>query len=189
MVSQQQEASPHAVNYILWSSDGSNSGKKKASCYETRCNCSIKQCNGRCGSRRSVLCVLQFYTEVSKMAEESYVLGNRGGIINSYILYKLRVTKPISHLQYRREIILSLCSTIPVGNVRRQMIRSLPDEERFQGRHYLDSGTSHRRCLVCGTAKSNQRKSTVFFCKTCSNYPPLHSVPCFEKYRNCRHLQ
>ena len=39
------------------------------------------------------------------------------GIVNSYILYKMTAVKPISHLQYRREIILSLCSTFPTGNV------------------------------------------------------------------------
>ena len=105
------------------------------------------------------------------------------GIVNSYILYRMNAANPMSQLQFRREIILSVCSTFPTV---RQMMRRLPTEERFQGRHYIDSGALRRRCLVCGTAKSNHRSSTQFFCKTCSNHPPLHPITCFEKYHECR---
>ena len=108
------------------------------------------------------------------------------GIVNSYILYRMTAEKPMSHLQFRRQLILSLCSTFPTGDVRRQLMRATPEEERFRGRHYIDSGTSPRRCLVCGTSKSGQRSSTQYFCKTCSNHPPLYPVQCFEKYHECR---
>ena len=131
-------------------------------------------------------CVYYSFTRKSlKWSRKAMFWAIEVGIVNSYILYKMTNANPVSHLQYRREIILSLSSTFPTGNVRRQMMRSIP-EERFQGRHYIDSGTSRRRCLVCGTAKGTQRSSTQFFCKTCSNHPPLHPVACFEKYHECR---
>ena len=107
------------------------------------------------------------------------------GMVNSYIWYKMAVSTPASHLQFRREVILSLCNTIPTGNVRRQLMRSLPREERFRGRHYLDQGPSRRRCQVCSIG-SGERSTTLFFCKTCSNHPPLHPVTCFETYHEQR---
>ena len=109
------------------------------------------------------------------------------GIVNSYLLYKQIVKPPLTHLQYRRQLILSLCDTLPTGNIRRQLMHPLPTEERFQGRHYLQTGSSRRRCLVCGTSKSGERKKvTIYFCTTCSNHPALHPVPCFRRYHELR---
>ena len=131
-------------------------------------------------------CVYYSFTRKSvKWWRKAMFLAMEVGIVNSYISYKMTAVKPIPHLQYRREIIVSLCSTFPTRNIRRQMMRSSP-EERFQGRHYIDRGDSRRRCLVCGTSKSRQRSSTQFFCKTCLNHPPLHPVVCFEKYHETR---
>ena len=105
------------------------------------------------------------------------------GIVNSYLLYKQIVKPPLIHLQYRRQLILSLCETLPTGNIQRQLMHPLPTEERFQGRHYLETGSSRRRCLVCGTSKSGEHKKvTVYFCTTCSNHPAQHPVPCVRRY-------
>ena len=103
--------------------------------------------------------------------------------VNSYITYRLSTTNPMSHLQYRRDVILTLCSTFPTGNVRRRIMHSLPEQERLRGRHYLDIGQSRRRCHVCG---KEGRSTTQYFCKTCSNHPPLHPVPCFQTYHEKR---
>ena len=100
-------------------------------------------------------------------------------IVNSYILYKMSAVTPMSHLQFRREIIRSLCSSFPTGNVRRQMMTSPPDQERFQGQHFLDVRPSQCRCRVCG---KDNRRTTTYFYKTCSDHPALHPVPCFEAY-------
>ena len=81
-------------------------------------------------------CVYYSFTRKSlKWSRKAMFWAIEVGIVNSYILYKMTNANPVSHLQYRREIILSLSSTFPTGNVRRQMMRLIP-EERFQGRHY-----------------------------------------------------
>ena len=60
-------------------------------------------------------CVYYSFTCKSvKWSRKAMFWGIEVAIVNSYILYKI---------QYSREIILSLCSTFPTGNVRRQMMR------------------------------------------------------------------
>ena len=108
------------------------------------------------------------------------------GIVNSCILYKQTCNRPMPHLQFRRAIVTRLCSTFPIGNIRWQRMKELPDEN-FQGRHYLAQGSSRHCCLVCGTSKSGTRKPTVYYCKTCSCHPPLHHISCFEKYHKLCH--
>ena len=45
-------------------------------------------------------------------------------IINSYIIYKITVTKPLTHVDYRQQIVTGLCDGLANGEVRRQLICS-----------------------------------------------------------------
>ena len=103
-------------------------------------------------------------------------------LVNSYILYKATSSNHLSHSDYRRKLVVGLCEGLPVGDVRRQLMRPTRLEERFEGRHYIERGQSRRRCIVCNNAKRGQRHDTIFYCKTCTHNPPLHPNICFERY-------
>ncbi len=83
-------------------------------------------------------------------------------IVNSYILYRETVVSPSSHADYRRQVVVSLCEQWPVRDVRRQLMRPSRDEERFQGRHYIERGQTRRRCIVC--LAKGQRHETIYVC-------------------------
>ena len=54
-------------------------------------------------------------------------------IVNSYIMYKMSVSKPLKHVDYRQQIVISLCDGLVVGDVRRQLMCPTRPNERFQG--------------------------------------------------------
>ena len=78
------------------------------------------------------------------------------GIVNSYIMYKMSVNKPLTHVDYRRQLVVSPCDGLVVGVVRRQLMRPTRPDERFQGRHYVERGTKRRRCLECNDHKKDK---------------------------------
>jgi hypothetical protein len=88
-------------------------------------------------------------------------------IVNAYILYKGTVPSDslLSHVNFRRQLVVSLCQGVPLGDVRRQLMLPSRSEERFHGRHYSDNGDTRRD-----------------YCKTCTDRPPLHNGNCFERY-------
>ena len=65
-------------------------------------------------------------------------------IVNSYIMYKMSVNKPLTHVDYRRQIVVSLCDGLVVGDVRRQLMHPTRPDECFQGRDYIERGTKQR---------------------------------------------
>ena len=100
-------------------------------------------------------------------------------MVNSYLLYRSSRPKPLSHVEYCKKVMLSLCGGGGVP-LQRRMIHVQPtrEEERLTGRHYLERGQSRRLCVVC--SNNVKKHKTVYFCKTCTNHPPLHvDILCF----------
>ena len=54
-------------------------------------------------------------------------------IVNLYIIYKITVTKPLTHVDCRRQIVIGLCDGLAIGEVRRQLIRPTKTDKRFLG--------------------------------------------------------
>ena len=104
------------------------------------------------------------------------------GIVNSYIVYRCTVEKPLSSVNYRRQIILVLCENLPTTNINRQRMRSSREDVQFQGRHYVERRERRRSCKVCSNPRQNERHNTLYYCKTCPTHPPLHVDVCFERY-------
>ena len=84
-------------------------------------------------------------------------------LVNSYILYKATSSNHLSHSDYRRKLVVGLCEGLPIGDVRRQLMRPTRLEERFERRHYIERGQSRRGCIVCNNPKTGQRHDTIFF--------------------------
>ena len=103
----------------------------------------------------------------------------RFAMVNSYLLYRLSRPKPLSHVQYRKKVMLSLCGGAPL---QRRMIHVQPtrEEERLTRRHYLERGQSRRLYVVC--SNNVKKHQTVYFCKTCTSHTPLHVDICFERF-------
>lgn len=110
-------------------------------------------------------------------------------IVNSYLLYKqAHRGRCLPHIDFRRKLVEGLLRDLPLGPLRHQATHSAPSDQRFLGRHYLDKGQSRRRCVVCSN-RGGQRHDTVFFCKTCTDAPPLHPAVCFERYHELSNYQ
>ena len=95
-------------------------------------------------------------------------------LINSFILYRLETHQPnLTRLQYRKKIILQLVrNTRNVNAERRRRPSSADDHERLQKiPHFIAKAASGhtKACMVCSTKQN--RKTTVFFCETCSQRP------------------
>lgn len=103
-------------------------------------------------------------------------------IVNAYILYRATVVAPSSHVNFRRQLVVKLCEGFPLGDVRRQLMRPARSEERFNGRHYFERGPTRRDCIVCSDRDRRGRHNTIYYCKTCTDNPPLHLDVCFERY-------
>jgi len=109
--------------------------------------------------------------------------------VNSFILYNAEKCRqgeqPVEHLKFRRRLIMQL-----VGDIRNQPKRkgrpSTKDKaERLNRKpHFLDQdGSKHKDCAVCSRRdQKGGRKTTVYYCKTCSRHPGLHPTRCFELY-------
>ena len=107
-------------------------------------------------------------------------------VLNSYFIYTTTLRQhgqqPRTHLQHRRALILSLVShrlrlPPPVRPGRRvdlslERLRPIP--------HFSEEGDRRRDCSVCSGA--GRRRTTAFFCMTCSDRPHLHPGRCFRNY-------
>lgn len=111
-------------------------------------------------------------------------------IVNSYALYRAAVTKPMTHITYRRQIVETLAtrhisSAPPRPRVGRPQKRSHPesrDPERLNGKLHLLGKRQQRCCVVCNSYGTGERHRTIFFCKTCHDHPSLCPGTCFEQY-------
>jgi len=112
-------------------------------------------------------------------------------IINSFVLFNTqrchRGEEQLTPLKYRKQLIMQL-----VGDVRnRQRRRGRPSTkdkaERLNKKpHFLgQDGAKHKDCAVCSRRdKKGGRRTTVYYCKTCSRKPGLYPTKCFELYHS-----
>ena len=112
-------------------------------------------------------------------------------VVNSYIVYTTRLRQlgqePLTHLQYRRSLILSLVShRLQVPQPSRPGRRADMSLERLRPiPHFAEEverpagcRTDRRKdCRVCNRA--GHRRTTLFYCTTCSDKPYLHPGRCF----------
>ena len=108
-------------------------------------------------------------------------------VVNSYILYKISIQSPLSHLHYRRSIVDSLASRhlsitpphLRPGRPSKRPLSSSGDPERFNSRlrHFPAKGAT-KQCAVCSNTKQGAR--TAFYCKGCPSHPNLCPDSCFE---------
>ena len=116
-------------------------------------------------------------------------------VVNSYIIHKElaleRSERPIRHIQYRRQLILSLSEPIRTTAVpRRSGPRSAQRVERLQpAKHFLQKGEKRRDCVVCSDRQGGTRHLTHYQCATCSDNPFLCPSECFEAYHTQRHYR
>ena len=95
-------------------------------------------------------------------------------IVNSYILYRTTTTRPSSHSQFRRSLVVSLAtrhmSTRPSravpGRPRKRPRVPQGDSERYNRHlnHFPAKGT-RKECTVCSDTRHGARKRTAFYCK------------------------
>ena len=111
-------------------------------------------------------------------------------VVNSYLLHKETISRPLSHLGFRRSLIKLLVSTIDfAARPRPGRHRCHDSVERPQpGKHFLSTG-KRRDCVVCSNRESGERHLTKYYCCTCSNHPPLHPENCFEDYHTAKRLK
>ena len=114
-------------------------------------------------------------------------------VVNSYISYKTRLQQlgqePITHLQYRRSLILSLVShqlnvpqqPRPGGRADMSLERLRPIPHFAEEAERLQGGRRDLRndCRVC--SRVGHRRTTNF-CTTCTDKPFLHPGRCFRLY-------
>ena len=99
-------------------------------------------------------------------------------VINSYIVYKQTLQQvgqePLSHLQYRRSVVLSLVSyQLQLPPRQRPGRRADMSLERLRPvPHFSEESGNRKDCRVC--SRAGHRRKTTFFCATCSDKPPLH---------------
>ena len=114
-------------------------------------------------------------------------------VVNSYILYKNTPHQAghttIPHLEFRRQLIVALCSplcSIPrPRSGRRNQDQSL--ERLRPGNHFIARGRKRKDCRVCSKRREGQtRRLTPYFCSTCSDNPPLCPGDCFQRYHTRR---
>ena len=120
-------------------------------------------------------------------------------VINSYIVYKAKVQQqgqePLSHLQYRWSLVVSLVShqlqhpTRPRPGRRTdsslERLRAVPhfaEESSSDGRR-----DSRKDCRVC--SRQGHRRTTNYHCITCSDKPHLHPGRCFRIYHTRVHFR
>ena len=97
------------------------------------------------------------------------------------MLAKRRGERPISHLAFRRQLILSLSEPIrssviprarpgPRASNRIERLRPVP--------HYLTKGTKRRDCVVCSDReKGGTRHLSLYRCHTCTMHRKANPVP------------
>ena len=110
-------------------------------------------------------------------------------VVNSYLLYKMTVDGPKTHLAYRRALVeqaaqLSIQQGPPRpgrGAPRRQARVNVP--QRLDKKpHFIGKSQRDRDCTVCSKREQNKRHRTVYYCNTCTNKPYLCPDTCFTRY-------
>ena len=111
-------------------------------------------------------------------------------VINSYIMYKCSTRSPMTHLQYRRQLVVSLTTRClqalpqrPRAGQPRKRPRLLPrdrDPERLNCQHHFLGKRTPHECVVC--SKPGDRHRSIYFCKGCTSSPALCPDTCFERY-------
>ena len=109
-------------------------------------------------------------------------------VINSYILYKKEAVHPLTHLNYRRAVVMALATdfirsrpepTRPGRPRASQLSLSSGDPDRLtQKFHRPGKREQQRMCRVCHTSR------TLYYCETCTSHPTLCPVPCFGDYHS-----
>ena len=116
-------------------------------------------------------------------------------VTNSYILYRETVSRPASHIVYRRAIVESLAGCYLASSPSRPRTgrprkRTLSDATRLNGHlHLLAQGSHTRECVVCSNSAGGRRKRTYYYCKTCPNNPNMCPTECFERYHTLVHFR
>ena len=117
-------------------------------------------------------------------------------VVNSYLLYRLTVSNPRTHLGYRRAIVEQVAtlyvqmSPARVGPGAPRKVQSDNVPERLDRKpHFLGKSSTHRDCTVCSKRSGNARHRTLFFCKTCKTQPFLCPDTCFERYHTMRNYK
>lgn len=127
-------------------------------------------------------------------------------LINGCISYNMQenVVKPITHRQYRENVINGLLINWDRSavSVRRGRKISNPLDDRLSGNiHFLGQfeDKSHKpNCAVCSILPSSctkkgkgacKRKQTTYYCKTCIDQPPLCVIECFEIYHTVKNYK
>lgn len=140
-------------------------------------------------------CMYCFLRKSLKWWRKVFFWGIEVSSLNSYILYKADCkhnnSKPMSHINFIRKLVMSLIGNLCEGETARYRTPSTTDnEERLDGKLHilqLDAKRKHNDCLVCSNRKLPEgRKTTVYFCETCNRKPFLNVGDCFKKYHTLR---
>ena len=100
-------------------------------------------------------------------------------MVNSYLLYRSSCPKPLSHVEYRKKVMLSLCGGGTFAE-KDDPCATYKGRGKVNWETLLRRGQSRRLCVVC--SNNVKKHQTVYFCKTCTNHPPLHVDICFERF-------
>ena len=131
-------------------------------------------------------CAPYSFSRKTLVMEEGAVFRDAGGELGQLFHAIQAGNSPTkSHqLQYRKKIMLQLIGNNKNVNAERRDRPSYADDhERLQKiPHFIAKAASgHTKvCMVCSTEQN--RKTTVFYCETCSRRPGLHSEQCFKEY-------
>ena len=108
-------------------------------------------------------------------------------IVNSYLLYKESVSRPKSHVDYRRAVIdniamasIQLSSRPSRGAPRRTTPNTLQHLDRKP--HFMKKAAVDRDCVVCSVRGPRGRHRTLYYCTTCNTHPYLCPDACFQTY-------
>ena len=117
--------------------------------------------------------------------------------INGYILYqencKIQNKKPISHLRFRRQLLMELVGNFRQGTsaTKRGRTSDSDDKEQILNEklHILVPYPEgkHKDCLVCSKRNvPGGRRETIYICETCDRNPGLHVGNCFKRYHTLK---
>ena len=101
--------------------------------------------------------------------------------VNAYILYTKNTSSPrkLTSREFRREIVVSLCSDMPARHVSTRHRHDMT-LERLQGQHFPEKVTKRRDCRICSKrGPDEERHLTNIVYGVCSDHPPLCIQGCF----------
>ena len=113
--------------------------------------------------------------------------------VNAYIVYSTHVQhsgqRPMAHLQFCRAVIHRLVSHhLLLPSQPRPGHHPDQSLERLRNvAHYSEEGSTRRDCRVCSSG--SRRRTTKFYCVTCSDHCHLHPGRCFRLYHTQLHFR